>query len=327
MTQRVLIIGITGGAGHETAKAALSAGYEVRALHRAPDRLDVDARIEIVRGDAMKAEDVIAAAEGCSFILHAANPPRYRNWEKLVIPMALNAAQAAGTVNARLLIPGNIYNFGPDGFPVIREGAPQNPISSKGRVRVMMEKTLRESGARVTVLRAGDFYGGHAPASWFQTVMVKPGKSVKRVIWPGTNKGHAFAYLPDLAATFIRLMQEEARMSDYEDLNFGGHYLEDGKEFARTILRAAQRPETAITNLPWALIALASPVVPMFREIREMRYLWQTDIALDNSRLKTLIGAEPHTPLDTAIRNSLEELGCVGANAPWSVASATLFSG
>lgn len=327
MTQRILIIGITGGAGRETARAALTAGYHVRAMHRNPDSLSVDTRIETVPGDAMIAGDVLAAAEGCSFILHSANPPQYRNWEKLVVPMALNAARAAKTVNARLLIPGNIYNFGPDSFPVIREGAPQNPISSKGRVRVEMEQALHDSGARLTILRAGDFYGGHAPAAWFQTVMVKPGKPVRRVTWPGTDTGHTFAYLPDLARTFVRLMQEEARMSEFEDLNFAGHYLNDGKDLGRAILRVAGRPETAISNLPWTIIGLASPFVPLFREIREMRYLWKTDIRLDNSRLRELIGEEPQTPMDEAIRASLKELGCIGANAPWSAASATLFSG
>lgn len=327
MGQRILIIGITGGAGREVARAALAAGYAVRALHRNPGSLNIDPAIELVQGDAMNAEDVQRAAENCDFLLHGANPPKYRNWEKSVVQMAMNAANAAKAVNARLFIPGNTYNFGLDAFPVIREGAAQHPISSKGQVRVEMEAALKACGAKVTILRAGDFFGGHAPASWFQTVMVTPGKAVKKVTWPGTAAGHAFAYLPDLAQTFVRLMQEEQQMRRFEDLNFAGHHMTDGREFARAIADAAGLPERKIGSLPWAVIGLARPFVPMFREIWEMRYLWQHDAALDNTRLRALIGEEPHTPLPEAVRRSLEELGCLNADTPWSARSATLFSG
>jgi nucleoside-diphosphate-sugar epimerase len=327
MTQRILIIGITGGAGHEIAKVCLAADFQVRALHRKPEMLSLDHRIDVIQGNAMSAEDVLRAAEGCSFIFNGANPPNYSNWHKLVIPMAMSAAEAALAVNARLLVPGNIYNFGPDSFPVIYEGAQQTPLSGKGQVRVDMEQALKNSGARVTILRAGDFFGGHAPASWFQTTMIKPGKPVKKVIWPGTGAGHAFAYLPDLARTFVRLMQEDEHMKDFEDLNFSGHYLEDGRDFARAILRAAGRPENSISALPWPVIGLARPLVSLFREIWEMRYLWQTDISIDNARLKALIGQEPYTQLDEALRASLAELGCIQSDTPWTEAPATLFSG
>jgi hypothetical protein len=39
-----------------------------------------------------------------------------------------------------------------------------------------------------------------------------------------------------------------------------------------------------------------------------MRYLWNVPAELDNSRLRAVIGAEPHTPLDEAVTTSLSEL-------------------
>jgi len=315
----LLIIGITGGVGHATAQAALAAGIRVRALHRSPETrpapLASEPAIEWIRGDAMNADDARRAAEGCSAILHAANPPGYRNWRKLVVPMARNAAKAALAVNARLLVPGNIYNFGPDAFPIIREGAAQNPVSRKGRVRVEMEQMLRNSGARVAILRAGDFFGGHAPASWFQSVMVKPGRPLQSVTWPGpAGVGHTFAYLPDLAQTFVQLIQAEGRMQAFEDLHFAGHHMWDGREFAYRTARAANQIPEKVKRFPWALAMLAWPFVPLVREIAEMRYLWQQDAALDNARLCALIGREPHTPLDQALHRSLAELGCLNGD-------------
>jgi nucleoside-diphosphate-sugar epimerase len=40
-----------------------------------------------------------------------------------------------------------------------------------------------------------------------------------------------------------------------------------------------------------------------------MRYLWQQPIRLDNHRLTAFLGAEPHTPLGQAVRETLVGLG------------------
>jgi nucleoside-diphosphate-sugar epimerase len=327
MSRSILIIGVTGGAGRAVADAALDAGFRVRALMRHAPPADLDGRIGIARGDALSEADVLAAAEGADFVLHAANPPGYRDWERYVIPMAMNAAAAARAAGARLIVPGNVYNFSPDQGPLLREGAPQRPVSDKGRVRVRMERELRASGVRLTILRAGDFFGPHAPASWFQTVMVRPGRPVRAVTWPGTDAGHAFCYLPDFAEAVVRLMEIDDRLEPVEDLHFAGHHVARGRDFAEAVCRAAGMARPRVKRFPWWAVSIFWPVVPLFREIREMRYLWEIDIALDNSRLAALIGGEPHTPLDRALADSLAGQGCIPASAPWSARSATLFSG
>ena len=43
----------------------------------------------------MIAQDVRAAAEGCSVIVHAVNPPGYRRWSELVLPMLDHTIAAA----------------------------------------------------------------------------------------------------------------------------------------------------------------------------------------------------------------------------------------
>ena len=40
---------------------------------------------------------------------------------------------------------------------------------------------------------------------------------------------------------------------------------------------------------------LGAPFVTFMREALEMRYLWQKPLRLDNSKLVSLIGPEPHT--------------------------------
>jgi hypothetical protein len=43
-------------------------------------------------------------------------------------------------------------------------------------------------------------------------------------------------------------------------------------------------------------------LAPLFRELSEMRDLWTTLARMGNERLRAVLGAEPHTPLDVAVR-------------------------
>ena len=97
-----LVIGITGSFGGHTAQAMLKHGWRIRALARNPEAAAQKAGprtpIEWVKGDAMNPGDVMAAAEGVEVIVHAANPPGYRNWRGLAIPM-LRATIAAAKIS------------------------------------------------------------------------------------------------------------------------------------------------------------------------------------------------------------------------------------
>jgi nucleoside-diphosphate-sugar epimerase len=98
-------------------------------------------------------------------------------------------------------------------------------------------------------------------------------------------------------------------------VHFAGHWLPRGGEIAQAIRRIAGVPHAPILPLPAALLYLAAPFSETFREMIEMRYLWRRPLRLDNRKLLSLIGAEPHTPLDEAVRQSLRALGCLGREA------------
>lgn len=314
-----LVIGATGGVGGETARALIAHGWRVRGLSRRPEAAQREAAwvgaIDWVGGDAMQEADVTAAADGAALIVHAANPPAYRNWRGLAIPMLKNAVAAARASGARLIFPGNVYNFGPDAWPLLSETSPQHPLTRKGAVRVEMEAMLREAtadGARCLVVRAGDFFGAHQPASWLQDAMIKPGRPIRSVMYPGDPAvGHAWAYLPDLAETIARLADREQTLPAWEVFHFGGHWIEPGVEMAKAISRAAGQPDMKICSAPWGLLRLASPFSSFLGELVEMRYLWFEPVRLDNRKLLALLGEEPHTPLPEALQVVLTALRCL----------------
>jgi nucleoside-diphosphate-sugar epimerase len=186
----VLVLGASGGIGGELTRQLRDAGWRVRAMKRGlaagaagPDASGVD----WVPGDAMNAPDVRAAAQGCAVIVHGVNPPGYRNWSTLVLPMVDATIAAACETGATIVLPGTVYNFGPDAFPRLREDDPQRPVTRKGAIRVEMERRLEAAtrrGARVLVVRAGDFFGPHAGNSWFAQGLVAAGRAVTKVTVP-----------------------------------------------------------------------------------------------------------------------------------------------
>jgi nucleoside-diphosphate-sugar epimerase len=313
-----LLIGATGAFGHAVAEALVARGWRVKALHRDPARGRAafpGLAIDWVKGDAMSASDVVAAAKAATIIFHAANPPGYRRWRELAIPMLENAIAAAKASGARLIFPGNVYNFGPDAGPVVTETAPQHPETRKGAVRVDMEKRLAAAvsdGVRSIVLRAGDFLGD-VRGSWFNSVIVK-GRPVRSLSYPGRpNVGHAWAYLPDLARTAARLAEIERDLAPFEVFHFNGHWIEPGIELCHSIRRVTARPNLPIRAFPWILVYLAAPFVTFMRELLEMRYLWQRPLRLDGGKLERTLGTVPHTPLDEAVAATLKSMGATAS--------------
>ncbi|PWR19222.1 nucleoside-diphosphate-sugar epimerase [Zavarzinia compransoris] len=307
-----LVLGATGGIGGATARALAARGWQVRALARDLARVDRALPVDWVQGDALQAAEVTAAAAGARVIVHAVNPPGYRNWAGLVLPM-LRATLAAGRAHgARIVLPGTVYNYAADGPELVAEDAPQATTTRKGRLRIEMEAALEASGLKVLIVRAGDFFGPHSANSWFGQVVVPAGRPLAAITDPGRpGVGHAWAYLPDVAETIARLLGREGELARFERFHMAGHWFADGADLAAAIRAAAGRPDLPLKRFPWPLVRLAAPVVPLFRELSEMRYLWRRPLRLDNRKLVAFLGAEPHTPAVTALRASLAGLGCL----------------
>lgn len=325
-TGKVLVLGATGGIGGEVARQLRDAGWEVRALRRAADQpLEQKDGITWVRGDALKREDVATAAKGCSVIVHAVNPPGYRRWSELVLPMLDNTIAAAAAEQATVVLPGTVYNYGPDAFALVTEESRQNPVTRKGAIRVEMERRLEAfaaAGGRALIVRAGDFFGPQAGNSWFSQGLVKPGRPVAKITYPGEpGVGHHWAYLPDAARTIVELLARRDSLEPFATFHMKGLWDHDGTQLTRAIQRVVARRtgvEPTVAAFPWWLIRLAAPFYTTFRELLEMRYLWRVPLRMDNARLTTVLGTEPHTPLDQAVETTLVGLGCLDASGSTS---------
>jgi len=308
--ETVLIVGARGRLGRVLVERFLRQGWRVRAFMRSARPEDVPAGVEIVEGDARSPRDLIVAAEGADVIVNASNPP-YTHWDPAALDITDAVIAAARTSGAVHLFPGNVYNYGWPGPDVFRETTPQRPSARKGRIRVEIERRLQEAadlfGVRTIALRAGDYYGGTGRGSWFDLVVAEHAAR-GRMTYPGPlNVPHAWAYLPDLAATFEILARRRDEFGRFETFHFAGHTV-TGEDMAAAMETALGR-RLKIGRLPWTVVRLASPVVRMWREISEIAYLWHVPHRLDGGKLEMAIGEVPYTPFERAVSESLEALG------------------
>ena len=325
MQETVLILGARGRFGLATAQAFADAGWHVLAHMRVggkvPQQAQGDARIHWLEADVHDAAALARAARAqapqqeVAVVVHALNPA-YTNqaWKAQVLPMTEAALALCKTLNATLMLPGNIYNFGVDMPAVLTEDTPQQARTIKGQIRIAMEEHIRRSGVRSIVIRAGDFFGAGS-GTWFDQAIVKDlAKGV--FTYPGApDVATAWAYLPDLGRTFVAVAKQRAQTKPFEVLHFAGYRItaHQWMDVLNPLARARGWVKSGdglrYKRLPWALIRFGGMFVPTWAALAEMHYLWDTPHALANEKLTALIGAEPHTALDVAVQVALAELG------------------
>jgi nucleoside-diphosphate-sugar epimerase len=304
MKQTIIITGASGRLGQACVQAFERAAWQVIPHSLAPTKSGQ-------LGDLPAHADVL---------LHAANPS-YTQWHTQAMPALEQSIGICRRVGATLMLPGNVYNYQPLGLQ-LDESAVQHSATRKGQLRIAMEQRLAaeaEHGLRSVVLRAGDFFGA-GRGSWFDLALASRLRK-GQFVYPGAMDAvHAWAYLPDLAQTFVALAQRRAQLPALETLHFAGHSL-TGQDWLAAMQAIAQaqgwvKPGQALKrgNLPWGLMRLMSPMVPIWREVLEMRYLWDEPHTLSDQRLQAALGQVQHTPLAQALTTSLVGLGLLVAS-------------
>ena len=321
MPSSVLILGARGRFGLAAARAFANAGWRVQGLIRpgaqVPAETEAVHHIEWVTADLQDTGSVARVAQGACVVVHALNPVyTHKAWKAQALPMTQAAIDITRVLNATLTFMGNVYNFGKDMPPVLSEDTPQRARTVKGQVRIAMEEQVRRSGVRAIVIRAGDFFGS-GKGTWFDQAIVKDIQKGK-FTYPGhKDVATAWAYLPDLARTFVEVAAHRDTLKTFEVFHFAGHSI-TGQQWLDAIQPIAQaqgwvKPGSCLqySQFPWPFLCIGALFVPTWASLMEMRYLWDTAHALDNRKLVALLGTEPHTPLAQAVTMTLKDLGFV----------------
>jgi len=284
MTQTVLILGGSGRFGRHATQAFTEAGWQVRQFERARDNLD-------------------AAIQGADVVVMAWNPPGYHLWARQLVDLHKRIAEAARKAGVTVILPGNVYVFGPDAPSPWGAETPHLARNPLARLRIAAEDAYRAAGTRTIVLRCGDFIDGEDSGNWFESHIAK---SVPKgfIRYPGEpDVPHAWAYLPDAARAAVALAEQRARLDRFEDVPFPGYTL-SGKGLAAAISHAMGF-DIALRPFNWGLMRLVRPFMPVLGGVFEMRYLWSLPHRLDGSRLAELVPDFKATRVEEALSAAL----------------------
>ena len=292
MEKNVLILGASGRFGRHAAQSFKTAGWSVHTFDRSKDQLS----------DAAKGMQVIVAAGN----------PLYPDWASQLPAMHAQIRAAALKHDALVVLPGNVYVFGADTPLPWGAKTPHKAQNPLGRLRIDMEAAYRREGVRTLLIRAGDFLDTQASGNWFDQILTKR-LNAGKLTYPGDlNTPHSWAYLPDLARATVALSETRDTLPKFVDVPFAG-YTMTGTEMAQ-ILGRTQGGTITARSMAWWPLRLASPFMPLFKYLREMRYLWDTPHHLDPEPLQTLLPDFEPTPVDQALARATAHLGQKGAD-------------
>ena len=286
MTKTVLILGASGKFGRHCAQAFKADGWTVRLFDR-------------------KSEDMTKAAIGADVIVNGLNPPNYHNWAVLLPQITSSVIKAAKASGATIILPGNVYPFGANSGQW-DETTPHRPNSRKGELRRQAERAYQQAaqeGVQTINRRAGDIIDPDATDTVMSMVMFKGIAKGKLTYLGRTDIPHAWCYAADFGRAAVALANIKDRLAGYEDIPFPGQTL-TGQQIRAIAETCLNRP-VKISNFGWWMINIASPFWELARELKEMRYLWDTPHSLSATKLQRLLPDFKVTDADTVITTAL----------------------
>lgn len=329
----VLILGARGRFGLAATRAFAQAGWQVHAQLRPGATGPVIPGVRWLAAQPQDTAALAAAARGATVVVQALSPPyTHKAWREQVpgltqaaidVTRALGgdgngSGNGAGEHAATLMLPASVYNFG-SGLPArLREDTAQAADTFKGRMRIASERQIlaatQDGRMKAVVIRGGDFFGC-GTGSWLDLAMAKDLKQGK-LTYPGPlDLPHAWAYLPDMARSFVSVAQRRERLPAFETLHFAGYGV-TGQDWADALTGIAREQGWLATGAPlkvarlsWPLMRLMGLFVPTMAALCEVRYLWSTPHAFVDTRMAALTGEVHHTPFGEAVRAALDELG------------------
>jgi nucleoside-diphosphate-sugar epimerase len=308
---KVLVLGANGRFGAAAVLAFAAAGWHVVAQARRTLAGRVPASVQPLTAPLDQPGDILAAARGATHVVHALNPA-YTDWAQQLLPMASTGMDIAQALGATFMVPGNVYNHGASMPPCLTPETPEHPTTAKGKLRCQLEAMIAargQHGLHSVIIRAGDFYGA-GRGSWMDLVILKS-LAKGKLVYPGPwDVPHAWAYLPDVAQTFVAVAARQDVQPPNTRLHLKGHTL-TGAQLLDALQHAADtlQPASASRSLkalkrsrmPWWPLRLAAPFAPALREVAEMAYLSHVPHALSDDALQRAIGSPPCTPLHDAM--------------------------
>ncbi|MGO4888200.1 SDR family NAD(P)-dependent oxidoreductase [Anaerobacillus sp. MEB173] len=303
--KRALVLGASGSMGTALTFELASRGIEVVAFARNEQKLENlfsgNEQIRVFSGDVFHDEDVLNASKETEVIFHAVNIP-YQEWEKKQTKLLANILKAAKRNQTKLAYVDNIYAYGRSDGNRISEEFPKSPHTKKGKIRLQLERTAKESNVPVFIAHCPDFYGPHMGNTLlnftFQTIIQN-----KRSMFVGDQSiPREYIYTPDGAKAIVDLALSEKSYG--ENWNIPGSGTITGEEIIH-IAREFTGYRKKVSSVNKTMVRFIGLFDGMMREYVEMFYLNEQPVILNGEKYEREIGPLPRTSYKEGIEQTL----------------------
>lgn len=278
-----------GPMGHAIAQNLAAKGESVTIVTR--DGRTVGAGISAAKADLSNPEQTIAASTGADAIYHCAAPP-YHKWNAAFPALQEAALAAAEATGAVLIVVENLYGYGVAG--TLTEDMALTATTHKGALRARLSQELLAAHtagrAKCVAGRATDFFGPGVRMSalgdrfWPTLLAGKP------VDWVGDpDAPHSFAYLPDLAKTYVKLAQTPSAWGQAWHLPALPPV--SVREICEMAMAEGEAPAKIRPTPSW-LLRLVGLFQPAAGELVEMRYMFDKPFVIDHTNFDQAFGSE-----------------------------------
>lgn len=298
MSDRHVIIG-AGPVGRAAAAALVERGEEVVLTSRSGAN-------GTTAVDATSADALSHLADGAVGLYNCVNPPAYDKWPELWPPVAEALLAAARRTGAVLITAANLYPYGPVPGGLMREGMPDLATGRKARVRARMTAdafAAHEAGLVRAVEVRGSDYMGAGPGNYAHVprVIAKAlrGKSVS--VLGSADQPHTWTDVRDMGRALATVATEESSWGRV--WHAPSNAARTQAEAVNDVLASVGAKPVDVKAMPDILLRLASPFVPVLRELRETLYQFTSPYLLDSSAITEAFGLEP-TPWDEVCRRT-----------------------
>lgn len=312
----ILVLGATGSIGYAVTANLLARQLPVTILVR--NRAKAEALFQnrptltIVEGDAQDAALLNRTARGKDFIFHGINYP-YHKWFGNMDAVTSKVIDAAHQTRATIILPGNVYNFGLAMEP-IREDSQPNPCTRKGQLRVAIEARLEQAAragkCRVLNVRLPDFWGPNVLNEGMKPIFdnALKGNALPWIV--NADIPHQLVYTKDAAEIIVRLLlrawasRTQPADASYAVWNYGGITVPSMRAWFGQINELTGKP-TKVQLYSRLMISFLGLFLPVLREVKEMLYLYDSTILLNDQKVRTLFPDFRPTPMNEALSNTL----------------------
>ena len=314
-----LVLGATGSIGYAVTANLLARRLPVVILVRNRAKAEAifpnEPTLTIVEGDVRDTALLNQLSAGKSFIFHGINYP-YDQWFGNMDTITQHIIEAAAQTRSTIVFPGNVYNFGNAQEPIRENNRPQ-PNTRKGQLRVDLEAILEQAAeagrCRVLNVRLPDFWGPNVLNEGIKPIF-ENALAGNALPWLVTAQiPHQAVYTKDAAEIIVRLMLRGMTASPFSDKqesmpyqvwNYGGTTLPSIQAWFDQIYALTGKPRK-IRVYSRFVINLLGLFVPVLREVKEMLYLYENTILLDDAKVRALFPDFQPTPMSQALTETL----------------------